>query len=68
MTRKGKKLDYFDVQQINEIIKTLENAAKNADEASKTYSNDPISQRNFEVGYLNGINKTAAEILKDIMK
>ena len=24
MTKKGKKLDYFDVQQINEIIKGLE--------------------------------------------
>ena len=68
MSKKGKKLDYFDVQQINEIIKTLENAAKNADEASKTYSNDPISQRNFEVGYLRGYIKTAASILKDIMK
>lgn len=64
---KGKKLDYFDVQQIKEIINILESAAKNADEASKAYSNDEMSQRNFEVGYLNGINKTAASILKDII-
>jgi len=68
MTKKGKKLDYFDVQQINEIIKGLEDLEQIAKQSAEAYSNEPTSQRNFEVGYLRGYVKTAASILKDIMK
>lgn len=68
MSKKGKKLDYFDVAQINELIKGLEGLEQVAKQSAEAYSSDPTSQSNFEVGYLRGYVKTAASILKDIMK
>lgn len=68
MKNKGKKLDYFDVEQIKELIKALKKAGTDADNAAKTYSEDKISKMAFEIGYLNGHCKTAASILEEIIK
>jgi hypothetical protein len=68
MAVKGKKLDRFDVTQIEELIKMLQDGSTAAEQAAKAYSSDPISQRNFEIGFLNGYMKTTAQILQDIIK
>ena len=65
---KGKKLDNFDVQQINELIKVLRTASVDADRIAKKYSDDSVSKLSFEVGYLNGYCKTVADVLEEIMK
>lgn len=65
---KGKKLDYFDVEQINELIKVLRNAPIDADIVAKKYSTDSVSKMAFEIGYLNSYCKTAADILENIIK
>ena len=68
MKNKGKNLDNFDVEQINELIKVLRNAPIDADTIAKKYSDDSISKMSFEIGYLNGYCKTAADILESIIK
>ena len=65
---KGKKLKWEEVEQINELIKVLKNAPMDADTIAKKYSDDSISKMAFEVGYLNGYCKTAADILENIIK
>lgn len=68
MKNKGKKLDSFDVEQINELINVLRNAPTDADDIAKKYSTDRVSKMAFEIGYLNGYCKTAADILENIIK
>ena len=65
---KGKRLDKFDVEQINELIKVLRTASTDANNVAKKYSNDSVSKLSFEVGYLNGYCKTVADVLEEIMK
>jgi hypothetical protein len=65
---KGKKLKWEEVEQINELIKVLKNAPMDADTIAKKYSDNSISKMAFEVGYLNGYCKTAADILENIIK
>jgi hypothetical protein len=68
MKNKGKNLDSFDIQQIEELIKALRNAAVDADTVAKKYSDDTVSKMAFEIGYLNGYCKTVADVLEQIMK
>ncbi len=69
MKNKSKKLDSFDINQIKEIIKVLRNAPTDADNISKAYSpNDTLNKMVFEIGYLGGNCKTAADILEEIIK
>ena len=69
MANKGKKLDMFDVKQIEELIKALRNAPTDADQFGTKYNpNDTTSKLAFEIGYLGGTCKTTADILEEIIK
>jgi hypothetical protein len=65
---KFKKIDMFDVAQIEELAKALRNANEEAENVAKAYSSDKISQLAFQIGYLEGYCKTASSILSDILK
>jgi len=65
---KGKRLDKFDVQQIEELVKVLRTASVDANNVAKKYSEDTVSKMAFEIGYLNGYCKTVADVLEEIIK